>query len=562
MPVLIHILYYKLISFLKISTERKTAVIVKNIGSFLVYAGFTIAAYLFSREIISYVLDKIHVGVFLLHRFISMVLYVFFISINIGNIIVAYASLYRSNETKYLLAKPVSFTNLFIVKFLDTFFYSSTTLFLMAIAVLAGYGTYFHLPWTFYLYTLLLLFVPFMLLSAALGVIVLLVFMKIARFLGMRILFVGIVLGYIGTLYVYFNLTNPVQLVRSVMNYYPYVDLYFGFLDAPAAKYIPSYWVAESLYWTIRGNYHLAAMNTSVLLVVCATVLTVMVLLAKALYYESWLTSLELHARSEAKSSQSRFFAFSSKPLFLGNQLSVLMKKEFWQFFREPSQWIHLGIISMLVAVFVVSVSRMTINFTQPFLQTVSYLVIYIFNAFLISSIALRFVFPMISTEGQAFWSIRSAPVTMKKFFWMKFFFATLPLVVLGEVLVFQSHQPLAEYHTLIVVAIISLFFVMLSMIGMNLSLGAYFSDFKESNPIKVASSQGATITFLFTVILLVVLVAILVLPLMQYFEGFIKGYRIPYGLMYYALSIIVLISIAVLFLSAVIGLRVLKRDL
>jgi ABC-2 type transport system permease protein len=542
--------------------EIKPAVIFKNVASLLVFGGFTVAAYLFSREIISYVLDKIHLGVFLLHRFISMVLYVFFLSINVGNVIVAYASLYRSSETRYYLTKPVSFANLFIIKFLDSFFYSSTTLLLVAVAVLAGYGTYFHVPWTFYLESLVFLFFPFMLLSASLGVILLLLFMKLARVMGLRALIIGAVAGYIGVLYFYFSMSNPVGLVNSVLQYYPYVDRYFGFLDAPIVKYVPNHWFAESLYWTIMGNGRLAMTNAAILVVVSATSLVVMVLLAKMLYYETWLTSMEMQALSESRATKSRLFSFSSKPRFLDNQLSVLIKKEFWQFFREPSQWIHLGIIAMLVMVFVVSVQQVNLKLSQPFLQTVSYLVVYTFNAFLISSIALRFVYPMISSEGPAFWIIRSAPVSERKFYWMKFLFAALPIVLLGEMLVIESHQPLAHYHALIVIASASLFFVMLALVGMNLSLGAYFSDFKESNPIKVASSQGATITFLFTVLLLIALVAILVLPLLRYFDELMKGFVVTYGILYEALLLIIIISIGVLLLSMVIGMRALRRDL
>lgn len=561
-PVLLHILYYKFRSFSKITLEVKTENILKNAASLIVFGGFTVGAYVFSREITSYVLDKVHLGTFLLHRFISMVLYVFFLSINIGNIIVAYAALYRSNETIYYLTKPVSYTTLFIVKFLDTFFYSSTTLFLVALAVLGGYGSHFHLPWTFYLYALVFLFVPFMLLSASLGVMALLLLMKLARVLGIKAIFSAVVLGYVSTIYFYFSMTNPVRLVTSVMKYYPYVDRYFGFLDAPVSKFVPSYWVAESLYWSISGNMRLAATNALILLVVSATALAAMCLLAKMLYYETWLTSMDLRALGEARASRKRFYSFSKKPIVLESQLSVLMKKEFWQFFREPSQWIHLGVILMLILIFIGSIREVNIKLAQPFMQTVSYLVIYIFNAFLISSIALRFVYPIISTEGPAFWSIRSAPITTRKFYGMKFFFTATPIILIGESLVIASHQPLAEYHTLMIVAVVSLLFVMLAFIGMNLSFGAYFSHFKESNPIKVASSQGATLTFLFTILFLIFLVAALVFPLQQYFEAIIRGWRVESGNMYAALVVIVVTSIAVLAISTAVGMRSLRRDL
>ncbi|HLX12533.1 MAG TPA: hypothetical protein VKS81_06955, partial [Bacteroidota bacterium] len=258
MAILIHILSYKLRSFLKMQFDLTPGRIAKNVASASVFGGFAVGAFYFSREITGYVIGQAHLGIFLLHRFLSMTLYVFFLSINIGNIIVSYASLYRSKETTYFLTKPVPYTTLFGIKFLDTFFYSSTTLFLIAIATLAGYGSYFNLPWTFYGWALFYLFIPFMLLSASVGVIALMVLMKIAKKIGIRFLVVIITGGYISTIWLYFKLTNPMKLVGSVMKYYPFLDRNFEFLDPPVSKWFPSHWVAEALYWNLRGYSWLA----------------------------------------------------------------------------------------------------------------------------------------------------------------------------------------------------------------------------------------------------------------------------------------------------------------
>ena len=144
----------------------------------------------------------------------------------------------------------------------------------------------------------------------------------------------------------------------------------------------------------------------------------------------------------------------------------------------------------------------------------------------------------------------------------MKFYFTAAPLALLAEFLGVMSHQSLSRFHNLMVVATISLFFVMLSFVGMNLSFGAYFSNFKESNPIKVASSQGATLTFLFTILFLIFLVAVLVIPLENYFGAMINGGQVQTSGMYWALGVIVAVSLVVLMLSTVIGQRALKRDL
>ena len=177
MGALFSILGFKLRGFLTFNLQPKVVNLVRHAASLIVFGGFSVGSYAFARASTVYLLDTAHLGLFLLHRFISMLLFVFFLSINVGNMIVSYASFYRSPETSYLLTKPLAHTHLFIVKFLDNFFYSSTALFLIASSVLFGYGSYFHMPWTFYVQTMFLMFIPFMLISACLAVMLLLFLM-------------------------------------------------------------------------------------------------------------------------------------------------------------------------------------------------------------------------------------------------------------------------------------------------------------------------------------------------------------------------------------------------
>lgn len=561
MAAIAHILIYKVRAFFKLTVDLRTEIVVKNVASALVYGGFAVGAYVLAHSITAYVLDKQHLGLFLLHRFLSMLLYVFFLSVNVGNIIVAYATLYRSRETLYFLTAPVPMTSLIVVKFLDNFLYSSITLFNIAVAVLIGYGTYFHVHWTFYIGTMVLLFIPFMLLAAAIAVVVLIAFMLLAERLGPRTVMVAAVIAYVASLYLYFRFTNPMQLVNQVMLFYPHVDVYFGSLDPAMAKYLPNYWVAESLYWLMRGKPALAASHCSVLLVVCATALIVMVLFAKGFYFRSWLASLELQARSRWQGTNRTWFSLT-KPPVLDPQSDAVLKKEFWQFFRDPSQWIHLGVIAVLIVVFTGSISRLQIGFHQPFLETVSYLVLYLFNAFLISSVAIRFVYPIISTEGQNFWVIRSAPVLLPKVYWLKFFLAVIPIALVAEILNFFTHSGLVDTGRLMMVAAVNVPFMALALVGMNLGAGSFFANFKESNPIRIASSQGATLSFLVNILYLIILVAVLFFPLFRYFEA-LYLYRQPEPLLVWnSLLICIPLSLFLFVISSMVGIKALARDL
>ena len=174
MAQLIDILLYKLAIWKKLSASSSRVLSIKNIFSFIVYAAFAVGAFFFARIVTWYLLEYIRIGLFLFHRFIAIVLFVFFLTVSAGNIVVSFSTLYRSPEMSFLLSRPVPYATIFLVKFLDNFFYSSGTLFLASFAVLLGYGSYFGMPWYFYPTILFGVMVPYMLLAASLAVIVLL----------------------------------------------------------------------------------------------------------------------------------------------------------------------------------------------------------------------------------------------------------------------------------------------------------------------------------------------------------------------------------------------------
>ncbi|HTS00003.1 MAG TPA: hypothetical protein VML00_09645, partial [Bacteroidota bacterium] len=198
---------------------------------------------------------------------------------------------------------------------------------------------------------------------------------------------------------------------------------------------------------------------------------------------------------------------------------------------------------------------------TQPFLQTVSYLVVFLFDGFLVASISLRFVFPSISLEGDAFWCVRSAPVSLRKLYWQKFTVSFVLIALIAEVLSVASTAMLRDSPLLVVVGACATAFVALGLTALNLGAGAYFATFREKNPIRIASSQGASLTFLGSMVYMGTVVAILVVPLNRYFEFLIiRGTASP-GWLLVPLVAVALVTGLVFAFATGVGLATLRRD-
>lgn len=549
-------------SGIKLKLETRWNTVMKNLASLVIFGGFAVGAYFFSNNLTSYLIEEARIGQFLLHRFLSMFLFVFFITISLGNILVSYSTLFRSPEARFLFTQPVSHFKIFLIKFLDNFFHSSTTFFLMGFAVITGYGAYFGHPWYFYPLMMFGVFIPFMFLAACIGVIVLLLVIRFTEYVNVKHLAAFFVTGYLGVVYIFFYSVSPVTLVNNVLDHYPDVDQYFSGFDPWFLKYLPSHWVAELLYWSAEGSTHYALLNGGLLLLCVGGVFGMAVMVGRRMYYPSWLLTINYReTRPPVKRNViSRMIDLYGES-FVHRTTGVLLKRDLIRFLRDPGQWIHFVLMILLVTVFLFSVSSLETEFGDPFLMTIVYLVIFLFNAFLIAAIALRFVYPMVSMEGEALWAVRSAPFSMVRIYLLKGMTATVLLTLLGQLLTYVTVTSIYNSKPLLLFALTAQLFTVLTIVGMNLGLGSYFAQYNEKNPIRIASSQGASLTFLLVVLYLIFIVSLYVPFITGFFEQVLILSRVSFGWMIPPLLVSGAITVILTGTATLLGVRAVSRD-
>ena len=569
MRELLLVLNLKSASFLKGLFLLDIRAFLKVFSTLLIFGGFSFGVFFMARSVTAYLLDVAHIGSFLLHRFLSMALYVFFVTVNVGNLVVCYATLYRSKEVGFLISLPISHAKVFLLRFVDNFLYSSSTLALIGLAALLGYGSYFDMPWYFYFFTVFFVFLPFMLIAGVIAVVTLMGLIAIAARIGVRWLLGSLVVVYLSAVYMYFRTTNPVQLVGEVMKYYPDVNKYFGYLDPPLMRYLPNHWVTEFLYWSVNGNYERATPWFFLVFLTMVGLMAVAGLAARRFYYRTWLVASDVEVMRGSKGPGQRIsimqFGKRSRVagVFLGTnpQTEALFKRDFWMFFRDPSQWLHFLVMVLLIMIFLVSLGSLDIQIDQPLMRTVSFLVIFLFNGFFIASVALRFVFPAVSLESDCFWSVRSSPLELRKLYFHKLGYAFALILVTVEILVLGSTTVRGDDKVLTAIAALCGGCVALALTSLHLGAGTYFAMFKEKNPVRVASSHGASLAFLGSMLYLAIVVGVLIVPLHRYFEiSFLLGQTIPAWL-YLPVGVVATISLLIFFVSTRLGLSSIQRD-
>ena len=514
MEQILHILKFKITAFLRFDTKLTFNSIIKSFGSSLIYIAFAAGGFFFVQRLFYFLLVEIRIGLFLLHEFISMILFIFFISVNIGNIIVSYSTLYKSNEINFFFTKPILPARIFAIKFLDNFFYSSSTLIMMLFSLLAGYIFYFKLSVGAFL-ILVFNFIPLMFSAASLGVIILLLIIQLAHRYGIKKIIYCLISLYFLTIVFFFNLNSPKTLVTTVLKYYPFIskDFYLGDLIPPLIKFLPNNWFAQSAYWLVRGDISFSLAYLLLQLALSLFLFSAAIYLGHHWYFKTWLLNAKLSADFVSKRKESKsLFNFENKS-FLKPQTESILKRDFLMFIREPSQYIHFFVLLFLIGVFIFSVAGIKfVGIGNYNLQTMIYLSLFLFNLLFISTLSLRFIFPLISLEGQAFWKLKSSPVQNRLFLKSK-------IVIFSSLILFiaLSLSLISNYKFGIVLTAFSAVITLLTaltVISINFGMGGLYTNFKEKNAIRLSSSQGASLSFLINIVYMLFLVLVLYKPL------------------------------------------------
>jgi len=416
----------------------------------------------------------------------------------------------------------------------------------------------------FYPFTLLLIFIPFLFSAGSLGVILLLIILRLSVRFGLKKVITVSAVIYALWIIGYYFITSPAALVREVFMYWPDVNRYFGFLDSFLIKLFPAYWVADSLFWMTSGNFENAIPLIVLNLIVSAGLFTIALLIARKWYYRTWAASLELGSAAEIKSKPGQVMMGFEKLSKLNSIDEAIIKREFLLFIREPGQWIHLGIMIFLMVIFMSGISGIKIIIDDSYyndnLRTIIFLVVSLFGVFMVAALSLRFIFPLISLEGETIWKIRSSPVNHATFLTKKLIIYFALILIIGQLIsFFAGHQ---FPRSLSIIGQLNAVFITISIVSLNFGMGGYFANFKEKNAIRIASSQGASITFLFTIVYMVFLLILLFVPVRGYFESEHRELSDPLNGLLFTSFVLFVLSLVISFVFIRLGLRSFARDI
>jgi ABC-2 type transport system permease protein len=462
-------------------------------------------------------------GDYLLRLGLSWIFMTFLAFLTFSGIVTALSTFFLSDDLRLLLTAPVATRRLFYARFARTVAQSSWMVVVFVTPILLGIGIAECAPASFYL-TSVLTIVPFSIIPVAVGTACTLLLVNVFPARRARDLLMLMGFLFAAAIVVLLRMMRPEQLVRAES--LPDVTGFFSTLQSPVTPMLPSFWAGELLFASLKGGWD--AVHASAL---WTTALAFCVGLRAA--DERWHFSGYSRSQEAPKARFAHFRALDelARVLPLSPVRKQLLVKDVKIFLRDVSQWSQLLLLLALMLVYLYNFRVLDLGripYMSGFVKNVYAFVNLAMAAFVLSTVAVRFVFPMVSAEGPAFWLVRKSPISMRDFLWSKFWTGFFPILLLTETLTVAANELLDVDPFLKIVAAVAIVFLSFGLVGLATGLGARYPRFTADNPSQVAGSYGGVAFMIVAVLLIIVTIVLLGWPSTTYLYYQLRHRPIP----------------------------------
>lgn len=424
-----------------------------------------------------------------------------------SNLLVAYATLYRSREMPFLVQSPVPVATLFLGRFVECASFSSWASAFLGSPLLLAYGLTTDAPWTFYP-AVVLFFVPFVVLPAAVGCAGAMLLVRLMAGRGRRLLPLLVVLGLTAVaIFVGLrdrvdppDLANPESLATLVRA-----------MGGSQHPLLPSQWLAQGVLSAATGDLGEAAFSLLLLASNAALLLWLVTLLAERLFYPGWSDLLGAdEQRQPAPTGRGVFGRIDRLLRPLPEPHRSLVAKDLRTFWREPAQWSQFLLLFGIMALYLANMRGEVTSFDRATWQAYGTLLNLAASMLILASLTSRFIYPLISLEGRRIWILGLAPLTMGQLVAQKFWLsvATTSVFTLGLATLSSLRLELEAWELGVSLATVAATTFALS--GLAVGLGAIYPNFEEDNPSRIVSGLGGTLNFFLSMLYILVVTGLL----------------------------------------------------
>ena len=218
-------------------------------------------------------------------------------------------------------------------------------------------------------------------------------------------------------------------------------------------------------------------------------------------------------------------------PAPAGPQARAILRRDTLLFFRDPTQWGQLIILAALVVIYLFNVRYMPEG-VAIFKVAVSFWNLATLGL-IVSSVAGRFAFTAVGSEGKAYFASRVLPLEVWSYLWAKYLFTAVPLSALSALTLYGSNRFLGVEGKALAY---SVFLAVASALALSLRLRCAWgasnpSSTRATPPKGVMSAWGLGYMFLSLAYVSIILI-FSARPVYEYYRHVLaRGPEAAYGL-------------------------------
>lgn len=429
------------------------------------------------------------IGDILALKLLSMIVIVCFALLLFSSILTSLSKLYLSRDLLLVHSLPVPRHRLFLARWLDSTVDSGWMVVLFTLPVFLAYGIVFEAGPAYYGATLFSLTALALVASAlsALAVMIGVILVPAGR---MRSIVVVLGVLLFVTLYLAVRLSRPEQLVNPEV--FESVLAYVASLQAPVSPLLPSTWAYDSIRTALAGSgasslFHAALAGSGVVALVCLLAVS-----AETLYFKGFSRTQVASVRIfRGRGISERIFRCLPGPA------RAFTVKEIKSFLRDQAQWSQLFLIAALVVIYIYNFAALPLErspIQTVYLQNLLSFLNMALALFVLTAVTARFAYPAVSLEREAFWLVKTSPLSLRAFILIKFFIYCVPLLVLTEILIAGTNLLLDVTPFMMALSTVTVFFLVPGIVALGIGLGAAYPDFKAENPAQTVTSFGGLV--------------------------------------------------------------------
>jgi ABC-2 type transport system permease protein len=510
-------------------------------------------AYWVTQQLLAYA----EFGDYLLRLGLSWLFLTFLAFLAFSGVVTALSTFFLADDLRLLLTAPIPAGRLFLARFTRTLGQASWMVLTFLMPVLLGVGAARCAPPAFYA-TAILIVAPFAVIpvAAGAGATLLLVNVLPARRARDVLMLVG--LGFAAALVLILRFIQPERLMR--VESLPDIADFFATLQSPVTPLLPSFWAGESLFAALQGGSDL--LHGSALWTTALAAVVVLSAADRRWHFAGYSRSQEA---PKARVTPLRLVDRIAHALPLSTVRRQLLIKDVKVFLRDVSQWLQLLPLFALVLLYLYNFRTLDLEripYMSGFLKNIYAFVNLAMAGFVLATVAVRFVFPAVSSEGAAFWIIRTSPIRLRDFLWSKFWAGLVPLLLFIEGLTIAANELMGVDPFLKVVAALAVVFMTLALVGLAVGLGAVYPRF-GADPTQAAGSYGGVAFMILAVLYIMATIVLLGWPASLWLFSRVRRIQlsaIREALMAASFMLAIVLSVVTCLVSMRSGVRALER--